>query len=174
MNPSKRKAHPSADNTRHIPLTQGQSTRVNANNYKRFAKWKWYAQWNPKTRSFYAARTAPTVDGKCAGTIWMHREVLGLKRGDKRQGDHINSGDTLDNRRSNLRIASGFQNQHNRRKLRIGQSALKGVTRAHKKWKAEIKHNGKWYYLGVHETPELAHEAYCAAAEKLNGEFAHG
>ena len=85
--------------------------------------------------------------------------------------DHIN-GVPDDNRWSNLRDATRAENCLNRR----GWSSLgiKGVT-FHKHsglWRSEISVNRKRNYLGYFKTPELAHEAYVAAAHKLHGEFA--
>jgi len=37
---------------------------------------------------------------------------------------------------------------------------------------AQIIFQGQWMYLGLHPTKELAHEAYCAKARELHGEFA--
>lgn len=55
----------------------------------------------------YAMRCRP--DGS---RILMHREILGLEKGDTRQGDHINR-DRLDNRRSNLRAVTHQMNGEN-------------------------------------------------------------
>ncbi len=35
-----------------------------------------------------------------------------------------------------------------------------------------IRLQGKNYHLGMFDTPEEAHKAYCEAAVKLHGEFA--
>ncbi len=40
----------------------------------------------------------------------LHRYLMGLEPGDKREVDHIN-GDTLDNRRENLEIVSAGENR---------------------------------------------------------------
>lgn len=107
-------------------------------------------------------------------TIYLHREVLGLKYGDPRQGDHIN-GNRLDDRRENLRICSHAENLWNRGYAKNNRSGFKGVYKHLNcnKWAAEIGKNGKRFYLGLFETPELAHEFYCLAAEMLHGEFAN-
>jgi len=171
MNLPKQETHPN-ESYRRIPLTQGQFALVDAADYESVSQFKWQAFWNTKTRSFYAGRTTAQLNKKGAHTVMMHREILGIPLGDKRQVDHVKSGRTLDNRRRNLRIVTRFQNQHNRRKMTIGQSRFKGVTRADKKWKAEIISHGKWYYLGVHPTEEAAARAYDEFVSELHGEFA--
>lgn len=87
-----------------IPLTQGQFAIVDNKNYKWLLQYKWCAIWCEKTKSFYAVRGSNRVNGK-QYTISMAREILGLKKGDNRQADHINHR-TLDNREINLRIVS--------------------------------------------------------------------
>jgi hypothetical protein len=172
MNQPKLETRPQANDTRLIPLTQGQFAIVDAADYEWLSNYKWQAKWNEKTRSFYAIRTTSAANGQKPTTVTMHRQILGLAVGDQRLGDHIESGDTLNNSRSNLRIANEFQNQHNRRRRRDSSSGLKGVTPQDGKWKAEIRANGKWYYLGFHTTKEAAYAAYCEAAKRLHGEFA--
>ena len=88
--------------------------------------------------------------------------------------DHIN-GDPLDNRICNLRLASHRENMANQRaQSKKKYSALKGVTYCKRegRWSAVLTSNGKRVWLGRHDTPEQAHEAYTAAAEKYFGEFA--
>jgi len=87
--------------------------------------------------------------------------------------DHIN-GDTLDNRLSNLREATHQQNLFNRGANKNNTTGYKGVrkTRSGQKYWAEIKIDRKSKYLGVFDSAELAHQAYCAAAAHLHGEFA--
>jgi hypothetical protein len=69
----------------------------------------------------------------------MHRFILGLQPGDKRQGDHIN-GNSLNNQRCNLRIATNSQNGANARKHSNNTSGYKGVTwnRKLQKWRVQI------------------------------------
>lgn len=53
---------------------------------------------------------------KDGATVYLHREILGLQRGEslkERQADHINRY-KLDNRRANLRIVSAEENSANR------------------------------------------------------------
>jgi hypothetical protein len=84
----------------------------------------------------------------------VHRWVLGLVKGDRRIGDHIN-GDRLDDRRSNLRIvdASGSSQNVSGR----GRSRFRGVyPTKHGRWEAKVKFQGKSYCLGTYRTEEEA------------------
>lgn len=106
----------------------------------------------------------------------MHREIMGLSIGDQREVDHIN-GNRLDNRRCNLRLATHEQNMHNARRRKDNSSGFKGVSWKvrDRKWYAAIEISGKRIHLGVFDTAEEAHVAYCGAADRLHGEFAnHG
>lgn len=83
--------------------------------------------------------------------------------------DHKN-GIRDDNRIANLREATRSQNMANAYgKSRSGLP--KGVTRKNSKFQAEIRCNGERTYLGVFETPESAHAAYCDAAKLHFGNF---
>lgn len=82
-------------------------------------------------------------------TVRMHREVLGLARGDGAHADHIDRN-KLDNRRSNLRVLTPGQNNENV-PSRGGKSVFRGVSRtASGKWVAYARRNGYLNYLGVH------------------------
>lgn len=85
--------------------------------------------------------------------------------------DHIN-GIPTDNRICNLRKASHSQNRWNQRRRKDSLTGYKGVTKVKNGWMARIRIYGKQRYLGVFPTPQEAHKAYCAAAEKLFGQFA--
>lgn len=82
--------------------------------------------------------------------------------------------DKANNRWANLRQATVSQNLANRRKYKNNQSGFKGVIwhARDKRWRADIRKNGKGYFLGNFRTPEEAHAAYRVAAERLYGEFA--
>lgn len=87
--------------------------------------------------------------------------------------DHIN-GNSLDNRRNNLRLCTHAQNIHNQRLSVANKSGFKGVGFFKKlgKWRAQIKVNRKQLTIGYFNTPEEAHKAYCDAAKEYFGDFA--
>lgn len=88
--------------------------------------------------------------------------------------DHIDR-DGLNNRRSNLRLATTSQNMQNRPRQKNNSSGYKGVT-FHKKrgeWRAKISVNGVTNNLGIFSSPEAAARAYDAAAREHFGEFAY-
>ena len=87
--------------------------------------------------------------------------------------DHINS-DSLDNRRSNLRVCTVSQNNMNSAIGRNNKSGYKGVSwdKTNKKWRAGIKAKGKSVSLGSFNSKKDAARAYNEAAKKAYGEFA--
>jgi len=144
-----------------IKLTQGQFALVDDADFERLNEHKWYAHWKPHTKSFYAVRHSKPKNGK-RHVIRMHREILGLKRGDKLEGDHINH-DTLNNQRANLRAITCQQNHWNRKDS-------KGYywNKAAKKYHARIKLNNKDIHLGLFSTAEEAHNAYLQAKKQYH------
>ncbi len=68
----------------------------------------------------------------------LHRDVMGLTKGDPTDVDHINH-DKLDNRRSNLRLCSRAENHQNRQTRAGGSSKHRGVSwdPSRGKWKAQ-------------------------------------
>jgi hypothetical protein len=113
------------------------------------------------------AMSKAKIDGMWRA-VYLHRLVLGLPYGDRREGDHVDR-DGLNNRRANLRIASPAQNKGNTR-AKGGRSAHKGVCwhkRGHK-WRAECAGT----YLGLFTSEIEAAEAYNRAALAHFGPFA--
>jgi len=153
-----------------IPLTKGKYTIVDPDDYHWLSKYKWYA--SRDYNKFYAIRAGPNRNGKSGKSIRMHREVAKTPKG--MECDHIN-GDSLDNRKANLRSATRMQNSWNRGKsLRIGHSKYKGVTffKREQKWGAKICVDGRRISLGRFKDEIQAAKAYDKAAKKYFGEFA--
>lgn len=128
----------------------------------------WGLKPNPKGRTSYVHRTIRVNDKKT--TQMLHRWLLDAPA--NMQVDHIN-GNGLDNRRCNLRLVCQSDNKANARIYKNNSSGFKGVTAKNGKWLAQIVRNKKNYRLGLFDTPEEAHSAYCRAAMEFHGEFAH-
>lgn len=155
-----------------IPLTKGLWAIVDASDFEWLMQWRWCARWDNDTRTHYAGRTDCT-DGERAHVV-MHRLILGLNEGDKRQGDHIYTGNGLDNRRNNLRVATRSEQSMNRRARRFTHTGLKGVSyrKATNTYVASIRIKGKSLNLGETKDPHKAHLLYAQAAHKYFGSFA--
>jgi hypothetical protein len=108
------------------------------------------------------------------GRLAMHRLILGLGKGDPREGDHVRHN-TADNRRSELRIANSQQNKMNRRGNVVSTSMYKGVCfdASRGKYKAAIKDGNKPAMIGRFDSEVDAALAYNAAAANAFGEFAY-
>jgi hypothetical protein len=102
-------------------------------------------------------------------TAYLHRFLLGNPEG--MQVDHRNRN-TLDNRRSNLRVCTPLQQSANTRPKRDGKR-FKGISRNHLQWRAYICRDRKFYTIGNFATPEEAARAYDRVAWEWFGEFAY-
>lgn len=159
-----RKPYLDIDGQWKIPLTHGLVALVSACDVAILSRYNWSAH--------------PRHDGRLSAVAWM---------GDQKQHtmarflldapldrcvDHC-SGDTLDNRRENLRLASLSESSCNRRRPRYSLSPYKGVRAKRRKWQAVIQVNKRRMSLGCFDTAEAAAMAYDAACLRFHGTFAH-
>lgn len=84
--------------------------------------------------------------------------------------DH-KDGDTLNNRRGNLRICKQIQNSYNTKIRKDNTSGFKGVFKRGSKWRAMLRYNNKLINLGTFPIPKQAAQAYDEKARELFGEF---
>lgn len=150
-----------------IPLSQNRIALVDDEDYEEVSKLRWHYNKGYAKHSYQE-------NGR-AKFIFMHRFIMKARDGE--EVDHRNSINTLDNRRSNLRIATRSQNAANRKKSKHSQQPFKGIqfdrkaSKAHP-WRARIAVNGARHWLGTYATPEDAAKAYDMAALYYFGEFA--
>lgn len=152
-----------------IILKGGRVALVDDEDFDRLSPFKWFSHLVAKStsRNYYARRNSKIIGGVRAPPVYMHREVIGAARG--QIVDHIN-GDTLDNRRVNLRIVTASQNNMNRKSGR--PFMLKGAYPSGRRWTSSIQIDGQNHYLGCFATAEQAARAYDRKAFELFGEFA--
>lgn len=163
---SRRRMHPAPPPVRDatwIPLTRGEFALVDRSDFARVSEYTW----------MHVNGKAPRHGRRDGSEQDLHRFIMQPKG--REIVDH-RDGNTLDNRRSNLRVASPSGNQRNMRKWGAGR--FKGVYRnrsAHltPRWYAKIRVEGsRSLYLGSFSSEEEAARAYDRAAREHHGEFA--
>jgi len=149
----------------YITLTKGYTAIIDADDINLIT-----GSWQAKVDGFVVyAKQSKSING-VKRNIAMHRLLISAPS--DMHVDHID-GNGLNNRRSNLRLATRSQNNHNQKLTNRNTSGYKGV-RIRKdtgRWSAEIKLNGKKISLGCFGNCEAAREAYAAASLKFHGSF---
>ncbi len=132
---------PPNDEVRYIALTRGKYAVVDAADFERLNRYKWFATHGANGSDYYAARW----EGK--RMILMHREIMNAPDGTI--VDHANRCPS-DNRQCNLRACTHQQNVFNRRyPARTSQYQGVWYRRDWGKWVAHITLDGRNEHLGV-------------------------
>jgi hypothetical protein len=152
-----------------IQLTQGQVALVDDEDFERVSQYKWRAQKANRVKrlKFYV------VSGQSPSLILLHRLIVGAPK--SAVVDHI-SGDGLDNRRGNLRLATHAQNMRNSATVLLthNSSGFRGVSwcKNQNRWRTRLAVDGNLMHVGYFTDKLEAAKAYNEAAKKYHGEFA--
>jgi hypothetical protein len=161
-----------------IPLTQGQVTVIDVADAD-LAQYKWLALYSKSYADggkYLADRHVPIPGTSRQMHQLMHRVILSRMLGrELLRTERVDHKDLnpLNNRRSNLRLATPAQNVVNSPTRSDNSSGYKGVTfkKDAGKWCARVSNRGKRIHLGYFDTAEDAYEAYCKAASEIYGEY---
>lgn len=149
-----------------ITLACGAVTLVSPVDYPVLIQYRWRANRHTASGLPYVCRS--TVIDDVRTTVYMHREIA--QAPPTLRVDHKDR-DTLNNRRSNLRLASFEQNNANR--AGFGLVPYKGVSRRGRRFRARINIDEQELFLGYFDTAEAAALAYDRRAFEAYGAFAY-
>lgn len=139
-------------------------TLIDTEDLEKVKAYTWHAYKSSDGERYYA-KSSKNENGTCF-PIRLHRLIA-----DPPEGfyvDHINHN-TLDNRKSNLRVVTNKENMQNRRGAqRNSRSGIRGIQwdNLRQKWRARITLNGKGIHIGVFEDLEEAKKAVSEARRK--------
>lgn len=155
-----------------IKISSGYECILDDDDYDKFSKFNWFASKKRSGIYVYRSQRYGIRKENKRLTIYLHREIMNAKKYD--YVDHIN-GNTLDNRKQNLRICTNEQNLHNSKKTnKECTSKFKGVCwdKSKKKWLVSITINKKHKFIGRYDSELEAAEIYNKHATLIYGEFA--
>jgi hypothetical protein len=139
---------------------------VSPEDYDRVMQFKWSVSFIKGTP--YASRGARKPDGR-QSILYMHRFLIEPAPG--QHVDHANR-DSLDNRRSNIRIATRSQNMANRGLQSRNSSGFIGVFPTKGRFQAAVGYLGREIYVGTFDLAVDAARARDRTALELFQDFA--
>jgi hypothetical protein len=154
---------PTDESVRYIPLTKGRYAIIDAADYERASEHKWCASCSGCRIYAYCH-----MNGK---TVALHRFLTNAPKG--MVVDHID-GNTLNDRRSNLRVCTQQQNLYNSRPK--GKSShFKGICwdKGKRRWVVYVRYEGRNIYVGRFRSEINAARAYDRKAYECFGQYAY-
>jgi hypothetical protein len=144
-----------------IKLTQNKYALVDDGDFGWLNQFKWCV-----VQGKYAHRNV-------GGGKWIRMHRLIMKAPSGTSVDHIN-GNTLDNRRSNLRLCSHRENTKNMQLSRANSTGIKDVywDTSRGRWAVQIMSDGKKYYGGRFVNLKSAVVSRDKLIKQLHGSFA--
>lgn len=129
----------------------------------------WFAKYNHTNDEYYVVASVYHPELQRSRPIFLHQFLMNTNGKDV---DHENN-DTLDNRKSNMRVVEESNNSKNRKsRNRNNKSGYRNVSLIKGKWVVQLQIDGKNKALGrfedVHEAGKFAEEM----RQKHYGEFA--
>lgn len=144
-----------------IPLSQGLVSLIDEEDRDRVAQFKWCASRSGHSNLVYAIRK------ESGRKLILHRIITGALPG--QVVDHIN-GDTLDNRKANLRLVSQGENLANTGPTKKNRSGVRGVhMNRWGDWVVQIRRCGLSRYVGTFESLTDAESAFEKAYFETHG-----
>ena len=152
-----------------INLSKGKFAIVDDEDFEHLNFYGWHLSSKPEKP--YACRTENISKKrgiKKKTTIYMHKIIMPSVL----EVDHVN-GNSLDNRKSNLRICTHYQNSLNLKKYKNNKTGFRGVYfyKPTKKFGATIRVGTKLKFLGYFKNLYEAAGAYAAAANIYFGDY---
>ncbi|MBW2965699.1 HNH endonuclease [Candidatus Woesearchaeota archaeon] len=142
-----------------IPLNQNKFAIIDIDDIDKVKNYTWNIVGNDYVR------TAKSIKGKRI-TMLLHRYIMGLKKGDNVDIDHINRN-SLDCRKANMRLCNKGENRRNSIGKKDSTSEYKGLS------KVELSNETKWavqingFYVGRYKDEKEA----AIAADILSRHF---
>lgn len=150
-----------------VELTQGQVTLVDIEDLDKIGEYRWYAVWNSTALAYYC-NTAVRIAPKKQAILGIHRIIMDCPDG--LVVDHID-GNSMNNRKYNLRIFTKAQNNMNKRIRKCNRSGHRNVVLKGDRYEVYVNENGKRHYIGSTRDYNIAVEMQESAAKELQGEY---
>lgn len=157
-----------------IQLTEEHSAVIDASDWPLLSGFSWFPHVHAKRKNLVYAEALTKTGMNGTRSVYrrllMHRIIL-----DAPDGIHVDhrDGNGLNNRRTNIRLATPAENARNRRLYKMSASGFRGVfPQKSGTWYAAICVNRTDLYLGTFPTAIEAALAYNEAARQYHGEFA--